>query len=402
MKNTFDYIIAGGGCAGLSLAYSLLNSSLKDHSILIIDLENKKSNDRTWCYWTENSTSFDDIVHRNWSKLSFADDKGELVSDISPLRYEMIKGIDFYDFVWSEINKHSNVKFLNARISDIGCENGQAYVVVDQERIFAKKVFDSCFNLGRIQSIARNEHHFQLQHFLGWIIKTEDHRFAPDIATLMDFRTEQEGQTRFFYVLPLSENKALVEFTIFSSTLLNKNAYEKTIKEYLNRQLNIQSYTIEEEEYGIIPMTDAPFPKHSSSHIIPIGIRGNAAKPTTGYAFIRIQEQVKEITAQLEQNCELIQLSTHHRRFKLYDTLLLYILENNGVKAKTIFSHLFRRNTFKRILSFLDERTSIWDEIRIFCSLPIIPFLKALYQTKIKTRKKRRYNELLSSQNQRA
>ena len=402
MKNTFDYIIAGGGCAGLSLAYSLLNSSLKNQSILIIDLDSKKSNDRTWCYWTEQPTHFDHIVHRSWSKLAFADDKGELVSEISPLRYEMIKGIDFYDYMWSEISKHPNVEFLHARISGIGCNNEQAYVVVGQVRFFAKKVFDSCFNLGRLQSIARNDYHFQLQHFLGWVIETKENCFTSDVATIMDFRTEQEGQTRFFYVLPLSQNKALVEFTIFSSNLLNKNNYEKTIKKYLNEQLNIQDYTVKEEEYGIIPMTDAPFPEHPSPHIIPIGIKGNGAKPTTGYAFIRIQEQVKEITTQLEQNYEQIRLKSSKQRFKFYDTLLLHILEYNGAKSKYIFSRLFRHNPFKIILSFLDERTSIWNEMSIFASLPFIPFLKALYQTKIKTRKNKRYKELISSQNQRA
>ena len=402
MKNTFDYIIAGGGCAGLSLAYSLLKSPLKNKSILIIDLDKKKSNDRTWCYWTDKPTSYDDVVHRSWTQLAFADDQGELVNDISPLKYEMIKGIDFYNFVWSEIKQHPNIEFLNARISGMGDEGGKTYVDVDKKRIYADKVFDSCFNLSQIRSIAKDNHHFQLQHFLGWIIETEKDIFSPDIATLMDFRTEQKDQTRFFYVLPLSKNKALIEFTIFSSDLLNKQSYEQSIKSYLNDQLNIKDFKIEEEEYGIIPMTDVAFPPTASKNIIPIGIRGHGAKPTTGYAFIRVQEQVKQIISQLEQNCTTIKLKGSQQRFKFYDTLLLYILEHNGVKAKSIFSHLFRRNNFKKILTFLDERTNIWNEIRIFSSLPIIPFLKALYQTKIKTKRKKHLSKVPSSQNQRA
>ncbi len=43
----FDFILAGGGAAGLGLAYYMVNSPLKDHSILIIDKEAKNKNDRT-------------------------------------------------------------------------------------------------------------------------------------------------------------------------------------------------------------------------------------------------------------------------------------------------------------------------------------------------------------------
>ncbi|WOC40926.1 hypothetical protein [Polaribacter sp. HL-MS24] len=48
----YDYIIAGSGCAGLSLLHSLLNTpSLQNTSILVIDQDQKQHNDRTWCFW---------------------------------------------------------------------------------------------------------------------------------------------------------------------------------------------------------------------------------------------------------------------------------------------------------------------------------------------------------------
>jgi len=60
--NDFDYIIAGGGAAGLSLAFYLSNSSLKNKKVLIIDKDQKNKNDRTWGFWTSRPTAFERII----------------------------------------------------------------------------------------------------------------------------------------------------------------------------------------------------------------------------------------------------------------------------------------------------------------------------------------------------
>jgi len=44
--------------AGFSLAYHMRQSPLRDKEILIIDLEPKTENDRTWCFWTREGTAF--------------------------------------------------------------------------------------------------------------------------------------------------------------------------------------------------------------------------------------------------------------------------------------------------------------------------------------------------------
>ena len=69
-----------------------------------------------------------------------------------------------------------------------------------------------------------------LQHFKGWYIETKQACFQPDSATLMDFRAEQNRGTAFFYVLPFSATKALVEYTLFSPNLLAENEYDEALK----------------------------------------------------------------------------------------------------------------------------------------------------------------------------
>ena len=67
----YDYIIAGGGCSGLMLALELINSPLKDKSILIIDKEKKTTNDRTWCFWETGDNHLEKLVFKSWDTANF-------------------------------------------------------------------------------------------------------------------------------------------------------------------------------------------------------------------------------------------------------------------------------------------------------------------------------------------
>ena len=48
----FDYIIIGGGCAGLSLAYELeIKGKLNDKTLAIIEPRKEYKRDKTWSFW---------------------------------------------------------------------------------------------------------------------------------------------------------------------------------------------------------------------------------------------------------------------------------------------------------------------------------------------------------------
>ena len=113
----------------------------------------------------------------------------------------------------------------------------------------------------------------------------------------MDFRIPQEGETRFMYCLPMSKNTALVEATAFSNNILTEAEYGEMITNYLNNYLNINSFTIKHKEMGVIPMTTYNFAQHHEKHVIQIGTMGGDVKPSTGYAFVRIQENAQKIMA---------------------------------------------------------------------------------------------------------
>ena len=63
MQKSYDYIILGAGCAGLSLLMRMIGSNqFNDKKILLIDKEQKNKNDRTWCFWEKDKGLFDPVV----------------------------------------------------------------------------------------------------------------------------------------------------------------------------------------------------------------------------------------------------------------------------------------------------------------------------------------------------
>jgi lycopene beta-cyclase len=372
---TYDYIIAGAGAAGLSLAYHMAQTELKNASVLLLDTDAKQSNDRTWCFWASGNTVHDDIVCKKWPALYFQGDDWRRGGNMDGLDYQMIRGLDFYQKVHRVLAGCPNFEFRQERVLSYEAQSQGAIVQTDQAAYWAPTVFNSCL---RPNTVKPRVSHFLLQHFTGWWIKTAEDCFKPDEGVLMDFRTPQYGSARFFYLLPLNEREALVEYTIFSPERLQPNHYEEALATYLEAQCGLTAYEITERESGAIPMTDWESPAYYCPNVVNIGTYGGAVKPTTGYAFQNIQRQAQQLVAQMQMGKTLQPKLKQKARFRFYDQLLLNILQEHGEEGKGIFSRLFRHNRMSRILHFLEERTSVLQEVRIFASLPILTFLMAV------------------------
>ena len=67
----FDFVIVGGGCAGLSLAYELeINDRLKNKTLAIIESRKEYKRDKTWSFWKVFDHNFDDCVIKSWNNFS--------------------------------------------------------------------------------------------------------------------------------------------------------------------------------------------------------------------------------------------------------------------------------------------------------------------------------------------
>ncbi|MFT3949656.1 MAG: lycopene cyclase family protein [Agriterribacter sp.] len=371
MIKQYNYIIIGAGCAGLSLLMRMLDNNA-DAKVLLLDKTGKNTNDRTWCFWEKKAGYFDDIVYRKWNDLSFCDESGYKHLAMEEYSYKMIRGIDFYSYCFNRIQQSPGVEFQITDIQSAEVTGNRCRIKAGSDTIEAEAefVFNSIPGKATpdIRAIAL------LQHFKGWIIRTEgnSNNIKP---CLMDFRIDQSPGIAFVYTLPVDETSVLIEYTVFSSTVLPGEKYDNALKGYIENTLGIKTYTLEHTEFGIIPMTNQRFPFYKNGMYY-IGSAGGQTKPSSGYTFSFIQKQSECIARQLS-TCvpSLRKCNTNKARFLLYDSILLKILHDDIMPGSEIFKRLFHRLPACIIFKFLDNETTLSEEIKILNAMPSKIFL---------------------------
>ena len=371
-SRTFDFIIAGGGIAGFSLAYHLINSPLRDCSILVVDKDLTIRNDRTLSFWADRPTLFDAIVYHTWNQVRFVGEEFERTVDLNSFRYKMIRGADFFHFVHQALTTCPNVVLLQGTIERIDDGDDGASIVVNGHTYKGKWVFDSLFNFAHFQPDS-SRYSYLCQSFKGWEIETVEPVFDPQTATLMDFRTPQKQDMRFFYVLPVSEHRALVEYV-----LLERDNCNQALRNYIENVLGIKQYQIVYREGGVTPLSDRPFRRQIGQHIMTIGIQGGRAKPSSGYVFSRIQADSAAIVQSLLTAGHPFDISSTPLPYRLCDSMMLQIMARHGERIKPLFTFLFKRNPVERIFKFLDEVTSLWEVFLLGASL-VFPVMSARF-----------------------
>ncbi|MEH0156297.1 lycopene cyclase family protein [Limibacter armeniacum] len=389
-KAYYDIIIVGGGCAGLSLAYHISKEeTLSDLKIMIIEPDDKTDNDKTWCFWTDKPFPFESEVSGKWKKIAFLSDEMQKTFDLGKFSYFKIDSIDFYRKVRNALAECEHVSIVNEKVIDIKAVGDETVLVHTESGCFrGGKVFDSAIGKGWIEPL-KDQYNVLLQHFEGWKIKTSAPTFDPEVMQMFDFRIPQNNEVRFVYLIPSSTTEALVEFTVFSTDLLGESAYKKQLQSYITKRLNLSEFTILEKESGVIPMTDVPLKQQEQGvPVYYIGTKGGMCKPSTGYAFLRIQRDCKLIVSALVRHQGIGQLRRLPKRFKLYDALMLDIMKRDGGRIASIFTTLFRENQITTLLRFLDEQTNFWEELKIMASVPSAPFMKSIVRLVTRTLKK--------------
>jgi len=389
LQPRYDLVFLGGGCATLSLLTRLIESgACADKRFLIIDPSDKRSNDRTWCFWEKGSGYFEKLVHHEWGTLDFKQAEFSAGLEMGGYRYKMIRGIDFYEYCLCALHASGQVDFLQDEITyfqvEIPDSHGEMLHLTGKKTGKFRVKTDLLFNsippeLGKKQPGVVN----LLQHFKGVIVESDQFNFDPNRATLMDFRVSQTEGTTFIYVLPLSKSRALVEYTLFTASLLTLEQYNQEIADYIKAFLGVGDYKIVEEEFGIIPMTTQQFPWYVNG-AFNIGTAGGQTKGSSGYTFHFIQKRSAQLATLLQNSSDwsqlkstLIKLPGDAQRFQFYDRVLLQVLAANYCPGDMVFATLFEKNPAHRVFQFLDNETSLLQELQIISSLPTWPFLKA-------------------------
>jgi len=380
-----DIAVVGAGAAGLSLAHRLASAAGPHGAAPAVALVEApdgpaRTPARTWCFWETGDGPYDEAVRACWSRLRVRGPDGRVAeAELGGTRYKMIRSPDFTALVERRLARLPRLHRVTAAVDRVLDDPAGGAVVHGADasgrpvRVRARWVFDS--RPPRRLPAARST---LLQHFRGWFVRCAADAFDPATVELMDFRTPQPAHgLSFGYVLPLGRREALVEYTEFSGAPLPREAYERALRHYTGRVLGLEGVSVVDTEQGVIPMTDAVFPRRAGRRVFRIGTAGGATRPATGYTFAAVQRQSDAIADAWRRGRVPVPPPAHSARHRAMDAVMLRAVDTGRVAGARFFSELFLRNPADRLLRFLDGRSRWWEEVAIGMSTPVLPMLRS-------------------------
>tara|TARA_B100000131_G_scaffold300899_1_gene322650 strand:- start:239 stop:1306 length:1068 start_codon:yes stop_codon:yes gene_type:complete len=352
----FDYVIIGGGCAGLSLAYELeIHKKLEDKTLAIVEPREEYKRDKTWSFWKVIDHNFEDCIKKSWKNFSINIPDKTNYLECNDLPYQTIDSGLFYEKINKKLKENKNIIFFK-NIKDINLDNS--------------------FIFNSVPSIKTDENNLW-QHFCGIEIETKKSIFDESIFNLMDFDCDQKNSVHFFYTLPFEKNKALIETTWLSK--MNDNSqkdYDIQIKDYIKNHLNITDYKVIYKEEGAIPLF---YPSNiKEENKINIGTAGRMTRLSTGYTFLNIQEHSKYIRMNIE-NIQNTKKFNIEKKYQFLDKIFLRVLEKHPEKMPNIFFNMFSASS-NTVIKFLSNKSNILEDLLIFLKMPKLIFLKSLFK----------------------
>ena len=351
----FDYVIVGGGCAGLSLAYELeIHKKLEHKTLAIIEPRSDYKRDKTWSFWKVNDHNFDDCIKKSWNNFSIKTNKTSKIIKCDNFPYQSIDSSLFYKKILEQLKKNKNINFYK-NIEDVNTNNS--------------------FIFNSVPSFKSNQSNLW-QHFLGVEIETQDNIFDENVVNLMDFNCEQRNSVHFFYTLPFEKNKALIETTWLSKVNnYSLKDYDNQIKEYINNVFGLNNYKIIYKEEGSIPMF---YPSNfREKNKMNIGTAGGMTRLSTGYTFFNIQSQSEYIRKNIE-NIENLKIFEIGKKYRFLDKIFLRVLEVNPNRMPDIFLRMFTAST-SSVIKFLSNKSNILEDLSIILKMPKWIFIRAIF-----------------------
>ena len=352
----FDYVIIGGGCAGLSLAYELeIHKKLEDKTLAVIEPRLEYKKDKTWSFWKVSPHNFEDCIKKNWKNFSINIPAKTKHLKCNNYPYQSIDSGLFYNKIINKLKENKNINFFKD-VREISLENSFIFNSVPSLKIDDNSLW---------------------QHFCGVEIETNKNFFDEEIINLMDFDCEQRNSVHFFYTLPYSKNKALIETTWLSQMSDNSEKnYNIQLKDYIENHLNLKDYDITYNEEGAIPLF---YPSnYTEKNKINIGTAGGMTRLSTGYTFLNIQEHSRYIRKNIE-NINKMKIFEINKKYQFLDKIFLRVIEKYPEKMPSIFYNMFGAST-NAVIKFLSNKSNFLEDLFIILKMPKWTFIKALFK----------------------
>jgi lycopene beta-cyclase len=373
-----DFSFIGLGASNSLIILDLLKKGLlSNFKVAVFESTTKSKNDKTYCFWSDTKATIvqdlSPIIRHRFDHIIINESKRQ---DISDQPYYYIRSIDLYDYTKAMLAE-AGIEVYRISVDSLSYHENGCSIVTKQQTFLSRFVFDS--RPPKIK-INPNRDVYIHQSFFGLHVKFVNSTFPENAFEMMNFSVEQNGYTQFVYIIPFSSNEALIELTRFGADRIETSYANEILDGFILQ--NFGNYEVLADEMGCIPMTTWENPPHHNHAVLNTGTSANLIKPSTGYGFKNMYNFSQLVTQRFESNdfSGFNKIAAQRKiRFKFYDRLLLMILLRWPAKGAMIFKKLFGNSHVRDVFTFLDEKTTWKQEVKIFAVLPFAPFLKAIY-----------------------
>jgi lycopene beta-cyclase len=375
---TYDIAFAGAGLAALSLAVRMV-ALPNPPRIILIDPRTEFPHDRTWCHWKLHNSPFDPAITNRWHHwLVRTPTVGTVAAATVRTPYVRIPSDRFYDVALAKLTTSPNITFLRG-VSVQTIENHHGHTKLhlsDGKSITATWTFDN--------RPPQNDNAPWRQIFRGLELHSPEAKLDTSAVTLMDFQSAGPEGIRFFYVLPLDANTALVEDTWLVPSHKNPAFSDEAIVSYASNNLAQTHWRIRHREDGNLPMGLNPSVSSVSSavkinhRIIPWGTTAGAVRASSGYAFSRIQAASERMAASWQRTGRPDPAAVHGSPLLDWmDRVFLRVMDRHPERVPEFFVRMFDRVPPDALVCFLESEPHPADIFQVMRALPPGPFLRA-------------------------
>ena len=343
--------ILGDGIAAMMLASR--SDELPEHEMSIVSPKGAPmSKDHMLGFWNMNGLEMAvESSRASWSKWAIITNTGKSVMHSDKHAYHIM-------------HKANYIQNCRDKATQEGVEFIEEKSMTTTE---SSQTFDS-----RPPRASKNA---MLQHFLGQEVEVDKPVFDSSTAILMDFRVDQSEGMHFIYLLPYSPTQALVESTLFSTTVLDREYYVNTINDYLADHYGASVQNIIHEEQGVIPMgTLSPH----DENIPGLGANAGAIRPASGYTFVFIHQQIQRAIESSKQGKPL-RFKRPHKAIDVWmDAVLLTVLRNWPQQGPKLFGRMASSLSGDEFVRFMSGQANWRLRLKVIMAMPKLPFIKGV------------------------
>lgn len=386
MNNLYDLIILGGGCAGLSLATQLVKSNSL-LTVLVLEGRQSYTQDRTWCYFKNVDAVSRADAHHTWPTMRVASNDEQLFINCGTAQYEMVNSEQFYNNAQLTIEQSELVDLKTGiHVNDLPKKNKDLWCIYTNAGVFQSRFVVDTRSIETPQIGAAK----LWQSFYGAEVECEFDSFDVGCGDLMDFAAANACGTRlafpdavcFVYILPTTATRALIELTVFSPTPLEPQNLISLHKKATLNKLGRVTYSVLRTEHGILPMGNKKtVTRHDATYVF-AGLYAGGARPSSGYAFTRIQAWASYCAKSLANGNFPLGHKSDSLIQQIMDFLFLKMVRARPELAPDLFLALFARTETQSVIRFLSDRATLQDHVRVMASLFPGPLFRAFFGRK--------------------